>query len=80
MRWRGLDGSATESRDTEPDNGGGVNETVNRQQAMDTLDRKEWRRAPGMTKCKMTRLNDKLVDGARILDKRNLREDGEVEI
>ena len=53
--------------------------TVNRQQAMDSLEIEEWRKARRKKKYKMARPNDKLVVGARMLHKGNMREDDEVE-
>ena len=52
--------------------------TVNRQQAMDSLEMEEWRKGRRKKKCKMASPNDKLVVEARIFHKRNVREDGEV--
>ena len=46
---------------------------------MNSPDMEEWRKAQRIKKCKMARLNEKLVVGARRLYKQNMREDGEVE-
>ena len=69
-RW-GLDGAAGE---------GHVTGAVNRQQAMNSLEMEEWRKCRRTKKCKIARPSDKLVVGAKILYKRNIREDGEVEM
>ena len=79
MRRRGLDSVAKEGGDTESDSGGHITGTVHRQQAMNSLDIEEWRKARRIKKCKMARQNDKLVVGARMIYKQNMREDGEVE-
>ena len=79
MRRRGLDSVANEGGDTESESGGHVTRTVNRQQAMNSLDMEEWWKDRRIKKCKRARPEDKLVVGARMLFKQNMKEDGEVE-
>ena len=79
MRRWGCDDFADEGGDSGADGGGHVTRTDNLQQAMESPEMEEWRKARRKKKCKMTRPNDKLVVGARMLCKRNMREAGEVE-
>ena len=46
---------------------------------MESPEVKEWRKARRKWKCKVARPNDKLVAGARMIYKKYMREDGEVE-
>ena len=76
MLRRGLDGVAGEGGDTGADSQGHITGTVNRRQAMNSLEMEEWRKARRKKTCKMVRPNDRLVVGARMLYK---REDGDIE-
>ena len=76
VRWRGLDGCAEEGGDTGSDSEGHATGAINRQQAMDALEMGEWREVWRKKKCKVVRPNYKLVIGARVIYKRNVK-DGE---
>ena len=87
-RWRGecvgvrrqkIDGFVNEAGNTGPDSGGHVIGTENRQQSMDSPEMEEWRKARRKWKCKVARPNDKLVVGNKMLYKKKIRQDGEVE-
>ena len=78
VRWRELDNSAEESGDAGADIEGHITEIVNRQQAMNALEMDEWRKVRRKKKCKMARPNGKLVVGARMINKRKMK-DGEVD-
>ena len=66
--------------DTGADIEGYVTGTVNRQQAINSPETEESRKARRKKKCNMTRSNDKLVVGARMLYKTNMRKNSEVDI
>ena len=78
MRRRGLDNFAEEGGSTGSDSEEHVTVAVNGQQAMNALELVEWRKLRRKKKCKITRPNDKLVVGARMIYKRKIK-DSEVE-
>ena len=75
MRRRGLDDFAEEGGDTGANGEGHVAGIVNRQQAMNALDMKEWRKTRRKKKCKVTRPNKNLVVGAKVIYKREVKDD-----
>ena len=79
VQLRGLDDFAEEGGDTGTDSEGYVTGTGNRQQAMDSLEMEQWRKARKNKKCKRARPNDKLVVRARILYEGKIRQDSDVE-
>ena len=78
VRRRGRDNFAEEGGDTGAYSEGHVTGAVNRQQTMNTVEMEEWRKVRRKKKCKAARPNDKLVGGARVIYKRNMK-CGEVE-
>ena len=79
VRRQGHDGFSEEGGVTGADKQGYVTGPVNRQQAINALEMKEWRKAR-KKKCKVVRPIDKLVVGFRVIYKiKNIGQDGEVE-
>ena len=77
-RW-GHDDFAEEGGDTGADSEEHVTGAVNRQQAMNALEMKEWKKVRGKNKYKVARLNDKFAVGTKMLSKKKNGQDGEVE-
>ena len=71
MRRRGYGVFSEAGVTTGADNEGHVTGAVNRQQAMNTPEMEEWRKVR-KKKCKVTRPNDKLVVGARVIYNRKI--------
>ena len=67
MRRRGLHDFEEEGRDTGADSEGRVIATVNRQQAMNTLEMEKWRKVRRKKKCKLARPNNRLLVEARVI-------------
>ena len=66
MRRRGHDDFSAEGGATGADSGGHITGAVNWQQARNALEMEEWRKVR-KKKCKVVRLNHKLVVGARVI-------------
>ena len=80
MRRRGLDNFSEKAEDTGADGERHAIGALNRQQqAMNALETEEWRKVRRKKKYKVARPNDKLVVGARVIYKRNMK-GGEVEM
>ena len=71
MRRRGHDDVLEGGGATRADSEEHVTGAVNQQQTMNALEMKEWRKFR-KKKCKVARLNDKLVVGARVIYNRKI--------
>ena len=78
MRRWGCDDFPEKGGDIGADGEGHVTGAVNRQQVVNALELKEWRKVRRNKKCKVAQANDKLVLRARVIYKRNMK-GGEVE-
>ena len=78
MQRRGRDDFKEQGGATGANSEGHATLAVNRQQAMNALENEDWKKVRRKKKCKMARPSDKLVVGARVVYKRNMK-DGEVE-
>ena len=78
MGRRGHDDFSEEGGATGADSEDHVTGAVNRQRAINALEMEEWEKVQRKKKWKVARSNDKLVVGARMSYKRNVK-DSEVE-
>ena len=79
MRRWGMDGFISGGGSTGVDSGGHATGTEYRQQSSDSSEKETIRKARKKWKCKVVTPNDKLVVGTKMLYKRNIKQDGEVE-
>ena len=77
-RRRGADDFAEKGGNTGADSEGHAIGAVNRAQAMNVLEMKDYGKVQRKKKCKVARPNDKVVVGARVIYKRKIK-DGEAE-
>ena len=69
----GLDGFAAEGGDPGADSRGHATGTETRQQAVDSLEMEEWRKARRKWRCMVARPKGNLVIGTKMLYKTNIR-------